>query len=132
MESMEDKSKVRRFAALQYRDFRLMWFGDLVATVVSQLNNFAINWQVVKLLEGQHFNFAGINLEGEALQAAGLGMVGLSRVIPIVIFSLLSGILADIYERRKILMLARGGQGILLLVLAWLSLSGNLTIWLVY
>jgi MFS family permease len=132
MDSMEEKSKVRRFAALQYRDFRLMWFGDLIATVVSQLNVFAINWQVVQLLKGQSFSFAGITLHDEALQAAGLGMVGLSRVVPIVIFALISGVLADIYDRRKILMIARGAQGLLLFVLAWLSLTGNLSVGLIY
>jgi MFS family permease len=129
---MEEKSKTRRFAALQYRDFRLMWFGDLIATIVSQLNNFAINWQMVELLRGQSFNFAGIELHNEALQAAGLGMIGLSRVIPIVIFSLVSGILADIYDRRKILMIARGAQGFVLLLLAWLTLTNNLAVGMIY
>jgi MFS family permease len=132
MAAIHQEPKERRFAALQYRDFRLMWFADLIATVVSQLNNFAINWQMVELLKGQSSTFAGITLHDEALQAAGLGMIGLVRFIPIVILSLVSGVLADIYDRRKILMIARSAQGIVLLLLAWLTLTNNLQVTMIY
>ena len=42
----------RRLAALQYRDFRLMWGGNFVSVVGSQMQMVAINWHVYRLLAG--------------------------------------------------------------------------------
>lgn len=125
-------SDIPRFAALQSHDFRMLWIADLIAITGSQLNMFAINWQIVELLRDQSMVIFGTTLSGEALQAFGLGMVGLSRVIPIVILALVSGMIADAYDRRTILLWSRAIQGIFLGVLALLTLSGNISVWTLY
>jgi MFS family permease len=125
-------SDTPRFAALQSHDFRMMWIADLIAVIGNQLNIFAINWQIVQLLRDQTMNIFGATLSGEALQAFGLGMVGLSRVIPIVILALISGMIADAYDRRTILLWSRAIQGILLGLLAVLTFTGNLSVWVLY
>lgn len=44
--------------------------------------------------------------------AMALGLVGLVRVVPIVGFSLLSGVVADTFDRRKLMLLAQSGMAL--------------------
>ena len=84
-----------RMVALRYRDFRFLWLGEMVSTTGSQMQLFAINWHIFELLRGQTFT---VNLLGNAVElgaeAFGLGMLGLVRVIPIVLFALVGGVAA--------------------------------------
>src|SRR5690349_16128851 len=61
-----------------------------------------------------------------------LGIVGLVRVVPIVIFSMISGVVADASDRRKLMLLTQSGSAVVALGLAWLALSGNTAVWPVY
>jgi len=61
-----------------------------------------------------------------------LGIVGLVRVVPIVIFSMISGVVADVSDRRKLMLLTQSGSAVVALGLAWLALSGNTAVWPVY
>lgn len=119
-------ASTRRFAALQFRDFRLIWFGEMVATTGSQMQLFAINWHIFELLRGQTYNVSILGSEvalgGEAL---GLGIVGLVRVIPIVIFALVGGLLADAYDRRRLMIWTRVVAALLAFILAVVTLAGQ-------
>ena len=61
-----------------------------------------------------------------------LGIVGLVRVVPIVIFSMISGVVADASDRRKLMLLTQSGSAVVALGLAWLAFSGNTSVWPVY
>src|SRR6478672_9032293 len=61
-----------------------------------------------------------------------LGIVGLVRVVPIVIFSMISGVVADASDRRKLMLLTQSGSAVVALALAWLAFSGNTSVWPVY
>ena len=61
-----------------------------------------------------------------------LGIVGLVRVVPIVIFSMISGVVADASDRRKLMLLTQTGSAVVALGLAWLAFSGNTSVWPVY
>jgi MFS family permease len=76
-----------RFPALSHRNYRLMWSGQLVSFAGSQMQTIAINWQIYLLTNSPLF----------------LGLVGISRLVPIVIFSMFGGIIADTHDRRKIM-----------------------------
>jgi MFS family permease len=82
---------IRRFPALGYRDFRLLWLGQIVSISGSQMQNVAIGWEIYERT-------------GSAVM---LGLVGLARVVPIIVFSLLGGVVADSYNRRRIMMLSQ-------------------------
>lgn len=118
-----------RLAAFQYRDFRLLWMGELVSTAGSQMQLFAINWHVFELLRGQSFT---LNLLGNEItmgsEAFGLGMLGLVRVIPIFIFALVGGILADTMARRTLMIWTRTAAALFAAVLTVLTLSGDITV----
>jgi len=65
-------------------------------------------------------------------QPIALGLIGLSRVLPVIIFSLIGGAIADVFDRRKVMFVT---QGILIStagLLAWLTWSGNIQLWHIY
>lgn len=82
---------LRRFPALGHRDFRLLWFGQIVSLSGTQMQNVAIAWEIYERTGRPEM----------------LGLVGLARVIPIAIFSLVGGVVADSYNRRRIMMITQ-------------------------
>src|SRR5262245_59952354 len=76
----------------------------------------AINWHVYQLT-------------GSPLA---LGLVGLTRVVPIILFSLWGGVVADRHDRRKVLFLTQSSMTLVAAALAALTFSGRETLVLVY
>ncbi len=93
------------YAALRLRDFRLLLIGRFITSFGSEMLTFAIAWE---LWIRTHSAFS-------------LGMVGLVQVLPILVFSLPAGHVADQFNRRRIVMMTRGAYMICALGLAWLS-----------
>jgi MFS family permease len=65
-------------------------------------------------------------------KALALGLVGLVRVGPIVVFGLVSGVVADVLDRRRLMLATQAGMAAIALTLAVLTLQGQATLWLVY
>ncbi len=93
-----------RFAAFRYRDYRLYWFGSFLSLIGSQMSSVAIGWQIYQLTHNPLM----------------LGLVGLFTVVPLVLFSLYGGVIADTVDRRKLLL---GCQVVLMLTSATLALT---------
>ncbi len=103
---MADHSLRRRpYLALRNRDFRRLWTSQLVSLTGSQMQMTAINWHVY-LLTGSPL---------------ALGFVGLTRVVPIVLFSLWGGVVADRHDRRRVLFLTQTALTLVALALAALT-----------
>ncbi|MES1256642.1 MAG: MFS transporter [Acidobacteriota bacterium] len=109
----------RSFVALQHRNFRLIWAGLLVSFTGTMMQNAALLWQVSLLVRPDQKGLA-------------LGLVGLVRVVPIVVFSLVSGVVADAWDRRKLMLFTQTGSAVVALALAWLTFRGLSTAWPVY
>ena len=107
---------MRPYLSLRYRDFRRLWLSQLVSLTGSQMQAAAIDWHVYLLT---HSPLA-------------LGLVGLSRVIPIATLSLWGGVVADRYDRRKIMMATQLTMTAAAATLAVLTLTGRETRWLLY
>lgn len=110
------EQRLAPFAALRHRDFRLYWSGSLVSVTGTQMQQAAIAWQIYVLSHS----------------AAALGLMGLFRVIPIIALSLGGGVIADAIDRRRLLL---GTQMIFLMlsaVLAALTYSGAVRLWMIY
>lgn len=75
------------FQTFRHRDFRLLWIADAVAILGAQIQTVAIIWQVSELT-------------GDELQ---LGLLGLFRFLPVLLFGLYGGVIADRRDRRSIL-----------------------------
>ncbi len=78
--------------ALQHRNFRLIWIGLLISFSGSMMQNAALLWHVSLMVP-------------PAQKAMALGFVGLARVVPVVAFSMISGVVADAVDRRRVLFL---------------------------
>lgn len=105
-----------RFAALRYRDFRLYWGGQAVSSTGAQMQQAAVAWQVYLLTHSP----------------AALGLVGLFRVFPIVIFSLWGGVVADVIDRRRLLLATQTALLALSVALAATTLTGTISIWTIF
>ena len=107
------------FAALRFRNFRLLWSGQLVSMAGSMMQNAAILWHVSLLVSPAHRGVA-------------LGMVGLVRIVPIIVFSLVSGVVADAFDRRRLMLVTQIGMALCAAGLAALEFSGVRLLWPVY
>jgi MFS family permease len=65
-------------------------------------------------------------------RALALGLMGLVRVGPVVVFSLISGVAADTYDRRRLMLVTQSIMAVLAGVLAVLTLRGLSVAWPVY
>ena len=61
-----------------------------------------------------------------------LGLVGLVRVVPIVAFSLFSGVVADVLDRRRVMLATQATMGVLAAILAALAFQGLRSVWPIY
>jgi MFS family permease len=100
-----------RLAALRSRDFRLLFFGQLVSLTGSQMQTVAVPYQIYKLT-------------GSSLA---LGFIGLARVIPVLVFALGGGVIADALDRRRLMMLSQSLMAVCSVTLAWTTRSGHVT-----
>jgi MFS family permease len=78
----------RPYHVLRHRDFRLLWLSQLVSLTGSQMQTVALHWHVYLLTRSP----------------LALGALGLTRVLPIVVFSLFGGVTADRYDRRRVML----------------------------
>src|ERR1700732_3093075 len=96
----------RGFKAFQYRDFRLMWFGACMSSIGTWMQIVAKGWLISRL---SHSAFL-------------LALDQFLGGIPIFLFSLIGGVVADRVERRKVLLasqyLQMGTAAILTLLVA--------------
>ena len=65
-------------------------------------------------------------------KALALGFVGLVRVVPVVAFSMISGVVADAMDRRRVLLITNSLAGCVALLLAVLTFGGLRSLWPIY
>lgn len=104
----------RVFKAFQYRDFRLMWIGACTSTIGTWMQTVAQSWLVYTLSKDNPFY---------------LGLDGFLAQIPIMLFSLLGGVLADRSDRRKVLLGSQYVQMTTALTLATLTFLHVEKVW---
>jgi MFS family permease len=105
--------------ALQHRNFRLLWSGLLISFAGSYMQTAALLWHVSLLAPPDKRGLA-------------LGTVGLVRVVPIIVFSLVSGVVADAWNRRRLMLRTQSAAAIVAAMLAALAFSGVSRLWPIY
>lgn len=65
-------------------------------------------------------------------KAIALGAVGLVRVLPVVVFSMVSGVVADAMDRRRVLLVTQSLAGVVSFMLALLTYRGLSVVWPIY
>jgi predicted MFS family arabinose efflux permease len=103
----------RIFKAFQYRDFRLMWIGACTSSIGTWMQIVAQSWLIYRL---SHSKFL-------------LGLDQFLGGLPIFLFSLIGGVVADRVERRKILLgsqyMQMASAGLLTILVA----TGHVHVW---
>ena len=102
--------------ALRHRRFRLLWLGLMISIAGTQMQIWALFWHIRTLTD----------------QPIALVGVGLARILPLVIFSLVGGAVADVVNRRRLLLVTQTAMTLLALTLTVLTLRGSITLWQIY
>jgi MFS family permease len=101
---------------LRHHDFRLLWSAEVLSMIGSQIQRVAVTWQVYELT-------------GDAFK---LGLLGLCRFVPVILFGIAGGVLADRGDRRRTLILSQLGLLACSLALASLTLTDNIGLAAIY
>ena len=101
---------------LRNRDFLLMQFGLSVSRIGTFMQEVAVNWQLYQLTKSP----------------LSLGILGLSKFFPVLIMSFFSGIVADSYNRKKIIFIVQVFSILNAGLLAILTITGKITPILIY
>jgi len=110
----KNASVIRRiFKAFQYRDFRLMWFGACTSSIGTWMQIVAQSWLVYKLSNSAFL----------------LGLDTFLGGLPIFLFSLFGGVVADRFERRRVLLASQWIQMASAFILTLLVVFDVVRIW---
>jgi predicted MFS family arabinose efflux permease len=103
----------RVFKAFEYEHFRLLWIGACVSSIGTWMQSVAQNWVVLQL-------------SGSAFL---LGLDSFLGQIPIFLFSLIGGVIADRFDRRLLLVASQLVQLACAFLLAGLFAFGLVQVW---
>jgi MFS family permease len=102
--------------ALRQRNFRLYWTGQLVSVMGTWMQAIGQAWLV-------------LDLTHSPLQ---LGVVGALQLLPVLLFSLFTGVFADRWPKRRILLLTQTAALLQALALWYLVVSHSIMLWQIY
>ena len=91
----------------KYRDFRYLWTSGLISNLGSMITYVAIPFQVKELTNSY----------------LAVGISGLVELVPLIVFGLYGGVLADAIDRKKMIWLTEAAAAILSLILLLNALS---------
>lgn len=103
----------RVFKAFQYRDFRILWLGACTSSIGTWMQEIAQNWLVLEITKSPFL----------------LGVDAFLGDIPIFLFSLVGGVLADRIDRRFILIGSQVVQMISAITLSILIATNRIQVW---
>ena len=87
--TITEKKPSGTWSVLRNRNYALIFWGQLISAAGTQMQVVAVSWQVYLLTHS----------------AIALGLIGLFQAIPRIIFSLVGGVFADVFDRRKMLLI---------------------------
>src|SRR5438105_1992833 len=109
----QTNSFLRAFTALRHRNFRLFWFGQLISQVGTWMQSIGQAWLVLELTHSAWL----------------LGIVGALQFLPVLLFTLFGGVLADRWPKRTVLLVTQSSAMIEALILWILVATGTVQIW---
>lgn len=94
----------------------MYWIGHLISFAGSQMQMWAMYWHL-RALSDQPMVISGI---------------GLVRFLPVVLLSLIAGVAADRFDRRKLTILTQAALGLVALVLGLETSLGAMSLWMLF
>jgi MFS family permease len=104
------------FRSLRTRNYRLFAAGQVVSNTGTWMQRIAQDWLVLSITHS----------------GTALGVVTALQFLPILLFSVWGGVLADRFPKRTMLMLTQSSMGVLAGILGALTVSGHITVWMIY
>jgi MFS family permease len=105
------------FRSLRVRNYRLFAGGQVISLSGTWGQRVAQDWLVLELSDNS---------------GVALGITTALQFLPVLLFGLYGGVLADRYDKRRLLIGAQVAMGVLALVLAALDLTGAVALWHVF
>jgi MFS family permease len=105
------------FRSLRVRNYRLFAAGQVVSNTGTWMQRVAQDWLVLDLTHGS---------------GTALGITTGLQFLPLLLFGLWGGVLADRFPKRRLLMLTQTAMGLLALILGILAITGAAQVWHVY
>jgi MFS family permease len=103
------------FRALRHRPFAWLWVGQTISRVGDFLFQLALTWWILE----------------ETGSAAVMGTVLVVGILPMLAFLLMGGVLVDRLHRPRLMLVSDLARGVIMVTVAWLAASGQLTVPLV-
>ncbi|MEV4127578.1 MFS transporter [Nocardia sp. NPDC049707] len=100
---------------LRYPDFRRLWTSNIVTVIGSQLAVVAVPQQIFEITGSSGY----------------VGLAGLFGLIPLIVFGLWGGALADVMDRRKLMLITNCGTGVTALAFWVQAAAGFDNVWIV-
>ena len=101
------------FAAFRERPYRILWLGMLPSMLAMQMGQVAVG-------------YVAYTISGEA---TALGWISAGSGVPMLVFSLIGGVVADRMPKRTVLFFTQSTIGLAALVNAVLVITGNIEVW---
>ncbi|GAA2436114.1 MFS transporter [Actinomadura vinacea] len=105
------------FRSLRNRNYRLYASGQVVSNTGTWMQRVAQDWLVLDLAHGS---------------GTALGITTGLQFLPMLLFGLWGGVIADRYPKRRVLMITQTSMGLLALILGVLAVTGTAQVWHVY
>jgi len=106
----------RGLAAFRYRNYRLFWFGQLISVTGTWMQSLAQSWLVLSLTTSAFL----------------LGLVSVFQFAPVLAIGLFAGVLVDRVRKRNLLVVTQALSGLLAGLLAVLTWTDRIELWMVY
>jgi MFS family permease len=106
----------RTFAALRFRNYRLYFFSQIVSFSGTWMQMIAQSWLVLELTGS----------------GTALGTVMAMQFLPTLLLSPFGGVVADRFDKRRLIMITQSTAGLLALTLGVVTLAGVVELWMVY
>ncbi|MGV8854527.1 MAG: MFS transporter [Devosia sp.] len=101
-------------APFRHETFRLLWIATLMSNLGGLVQSVGAGWMMTTLTDSHNM----------------VALVQASTTLPIMIFSLAAGALADNFDRRIVMIIAQVGMAVVSMLLAVLGFMGLLSPWL--
>jgi MFS family permease len=105
------------FASLRVRNYRLFASGQVVSLSGTWMQRVAQDWLVLNLSHNS---------------GTAIGFTTGLQFAPVLLFGMYGGVIADRYNKRRVLIITQVASGLLALALGLLDLSGAVELWHVY
>lgn len=101
------------FRALQYKNFRLFWFGQCISLTGTWMQRTAQTWLVYTVTKSPMM----------------VGIVGVCQFMPMLLFSLFAGVLVDRFSKKKLLIFTQLMFLLQSVIMTLLTYTGQIQYW---